>query len=75
MSNLKEFRVLKTQSFDSRKAVNEYSIVVTHRMVAEPDSYKGVVLTNPNDMYIIASDLNEAAEMLCKAVKPNWDNQ
>jgi len=59
---MKEFKVVKTTHKYSPKPDKEaYAIVVSTHLRAEPDAKLGAVnLEDPDDMYIIALDINEA---------------
>lgn len=68
---MKEFKVIETEHSYSNLATNTghkttkaYAIVVSTHLIAEPDAIYGVHLSKAEDMFIIASSVEEAASML-----------
>ena len=64
---MKEFKVIKSKQFSN--GINEYAIVATHVIPAEPDAGKGFYFDRES-IYIIASNIEEAQKILNKEVKP-----
>lgn len=63
--HLIEFKVVKAQhTYSKHKDKGCYAIVATQRMTAEPDAFRGVNLSNADDMFIIANDIVDAYAQL-----------
>jgi len=59
-----EWKVIKCK----HRRSDAYAICVTHRLPAEPGARLGVYLGDPEDMYIIAPDIQTATDMLREKV-------
>jgi hypothetical protein len=62
---MKEFKVIKaTHTYSSVATKQDYAIVATTHMVAEHDAQVSLGINGDDDMYIIAMNIQEAADIL-----------
>ena len=63
---MKEYKIILTQWMYSNllDTKDAYAIVASTYLIAEPGAYRGVDLSNPDSMYVIANDIQDASDQL-----------
>ena len=62
---MREYKVIKTvHKYSPLENKVAYAIIVTTHLVAEADAKRGICLDNPEDLFIIATDITDATNIL-----------